>query len=76
MPTKRSDAQPLVEREKQFTVFQLRFLGAKKVNLYIMINIYCPRKRIKKLQPLTGLYVYSVYRRSENFLLLSDLLFT
>ena len=26
------------------------------------------------MQPLTGPYVYSVNRRSENFLLLSDLL--
>ena len=26
------------------------------------------------MQPLTGLYVYGVNRRSENFLLLSDLL--
>ena len=45
--------------------------------LYIIINISCPRKRIKSgnvMQPLTG-YVYGVNRRSENFLLLSDLLF-
>ena len=27
------------------------------------------------MQPLTGPYVYGVNRRSENFLLLSDLLF-
>ena len=27
------------------------------------------------MQPLTGSYIYSVNRRSENFLLLSDLLF-
>ena len=47
--------------------------------LYIIINTSCPRKRIKKMgnvmQPLTGPYVYGVNRRSENFLLLSDLLF-
>ena len=47
--------------------------------LYTMINISCPRKRIKKLgnamQPLMGPYVYGVNWRSENFLLLSDLLF-
>ena len=46
--------------------------------LYFIINISCPRKRIKKsanvMQPLTGPYVYGV-NRSENFLLLSDLLF-
>ena len=27
------------------------------------------------MQPLTGPYIYGVNRRSENFLLLSDLLF-
>ena len=49
--------------------------------LYIIINISCPtcRKRIKNpgnaMQPLTGPYVDGVNRRSENFLLLSDLLF-
>ena len=47
--------------------------------MYIIINISCPRKSNKKcgnvMGPLTGPYVYSVNRRSENFLLLSDLLF-
>ena len=47
--------------------------------LYIIINISCPRKRIKNsgnvMQPLTGPNVYGVNRRSENFLHLSDLLF-
>ena len=47
--------------------------------LYIIINISCPRMRIKNpgnvMQPLTGPYIYGVNRRSENFLLLSDLLF-
>ena len=47
--------------------------------LYIMIHIFCPRKNLKSgnvMQPLTGpyMYVYGVNRRSENFLLLSDLL--
>ena len=45
----------------------------------MVINISCPRKRIKKsgnaMLPLTGPYVYGVNRRSENFLLLLDLLF-
>ena len=46
--------------------------------LYIIINSSCPRKRIKNQGmscSLTGPYVYGVNRRSENFLLLSDLLF-
>ena len=47
--------------------------------IYIIINISCPRKRIKNLgnvmQPLTGPYVYGVNRRSENFLRLSDFFF-
>ena len=41
--------------------------------LYIIINISCPRKGIKKsgnvMQPLTGPYLYGVNRRSQNFLL-------
>ena len=52
MPTKRSDAQPLVEREKQFEcrpVEILRSLKGKQMLhvLYMIINISCPRKRIK-----------------------------
>ena len=47
--------------------------------LYIISNISCPRKRIKKsgnvMQPLMGPYVYDVNRSSENFLLLPELLF-
>ena len=38
--------------------------------LYIIINISCPRKRIKSgnvMQPLTGPYVYGVNGSSENF---------
>ena len=42
--------------------------------LYIIINISCPRKRIKN-RGMQGPYVNGVNRRSENFLLLSDLLF-
>ena len=47
--------------------------------LYIIINISCHRKRIKNrgmsCNLLLVFYVYGVNRRSENFLLLSDLLF-
>ena len=45
--------------------------------LYIIINNSCPRKRIKNrgMSCLAGPYVYGVNRRSENFLLSSDLLF-
>ena len=46
--------------------------------LYFIIIISCPRKNHKSvnvMQPLTGPYVYGVNRRSENFLLLTDLLF-
>ena len=44
--------------------------------LYIIINISCPRKRIKNRGMSCNLLrVYGVNRRSEIFLLLSDLLF-
>ena len=46
--------------------------------LYIIINISCPRKRIKirgMSCNLMGPYVYGFIRRSENFLLLSDFTF-
>ena len=47
--------------------------------LYIITNLSCPRKRIKKsgnvMQRLTGPCVYGVNRRSENFLFFPDLLF-
>ena len=47
--------------------------------LYIIINISCPRKRIKigecHATSYGSLCLYGVNRRSENFLLLSDLLF-
>ena len=49
--------------------------------LYIIINISCPRVRIKNrgmsciLLRVPTYIIYSVNRRSENFLLLSDLLF-
>ena len=43
--------------------------------LYIIINISCPMKKIKIGEPLTGPYVNGINRRSENFLLLSDILF-
>ena len=47
--------------------------------LYIIINIFLSKEENQKsgnvMQPLTGPYVYGVNRRSENFLLLSDLLF-
>ena len=51
-PTKQSDAQPLVEREKQFECLPVeisRSLKGKQMLhvLYIIINISCPRKRIK-----------------------------
>ena len=42
--------------------------------LYIIINISCPRKRTKNWG-MKGPYVYSVNRKPENFLLLTDLLF-
>ena len=57
-PTKRSDAQPLVEREKQLECLPVE-----------------NRKSGNVVQLLTGPYVYGVNRRSESFLLLSDLLF-
>ena len=46
---------------------------------YITINISCPRKiknRGMSCNLLQGPYVYGVNRRSENFLLLSDLYVT
>ena len=48
--------------------------------LYIIIDIFCPRKRIKNRGMSCNLlrvptYTYGVNRRSENFLLLSDILF-
>ena len=47
--------------------------------LYIIINISCPRKRIKNRGMSCNLFrslrIYGVNSRSENFLLLSDLLF-
>ena len=51
-PTKRSDAQLLVKREKQFECLPVeisRSLKGKDMlqNLYILINSSCPRKRIK-----------------------------
>ena len=42
--------------------------------LHIIIKISCPMKRIKN-RGMLGPYVYSVNRRSENFLPLLDLLF-
>ena len=50
-PTKQSDAQPLVEREKQFEcrpVEITRSLKGKQMLhvLHIIINNSCPRKRI------------------------------
>ena len=42
--------------------------------LYIITNISCPRTKIKNRGMPCNLYVYGVNRRSENFLLLSDLL--
>ena len=51
-PTKRSDAQPLVEREKQFECppveISRSYKGKQMLHvLYVIINISCPRKRIK-----------------------------
>ena len=51
-PTKRSDAQPLVEQEKQFEGLPVEISSREKGKqmlhvLYIIINISCPRKRIK-----------------------------
>ena len=51
-PTKRSDTQPLNEREKQFECLLVEISRSLKGNemlhvLYIMINISCPRMRIK-----------------------------
>ena len=51
-PNKRSDAQPLVEREKQFECrlveISRSYKGKEMLHvLYIIINISCPRKRIK-----------------------------
>ena len=51
-PTKRSDAQPLVEREKQFECRPVEisrgYKGEETLHvLYICINISCPRKRIE-----------------------------
>ena len=46
--------------------------------LYIIINVTCPRKRIENQGMSCNflwVYVYGVNRRSEDFLLLSDLLF-
>ena len=50
-PTKRSDAQPLVEQEKQFKCRPVEISRRKKGEqmlhvLYMIINISCPRKRI------------------------------
>ena len=51
-PTKLSDAQPLVEREKQFECPMVEISRSLKCKqmlhvLYIIINISCPRKRTK-----------------------------
>ena len=59
-PTKWSDAQPLVEREKQLECRPVeisRSLKGKEMLhvLYIMINISCPRKRIKNRGMLCNL---------------------
>ena len=52
MPTKWSDAQPLVEREKQFDCFLVEISKSYKGkqmlhDLNIIHNISCPTKRIK-----------------------------
>ena len=52
MPTKGSDAQPLVEREKQFECLLVEtsrsYKGKEMLHvLYIIIDISCPRKRIE-----------------------------
>ena len=44
-PTKLSDAQPAVEQEKQFKCLLVEI--SRSYVLYIIINISCPRKRIK-----------------------------
>ena len=58
-------------KKNNSSVFGLRFRWAKKVFLVLGRD----QKSRNVMQPLTGPYVYGVNRRSENFLLLSDLLF-